>query len=343
MSQIKVLIVDDSVFVRKLLTEILDADPEIKVIGAANDPIVAKEMLKTMSPDVMTLDVEMPHLDGISFLEQLMRLKPMPVVMISTKTTKSADVTMRALALGAIDFIAKPSNYAFREIEAMADEIREKVKAAASANLQAKYTKTTQKIASTPITVKKDLLIAIGSSTGGVEALEVLLAGLPATMPPIVITQHMPPQFTSSLAKRLNSHLPLTVKEAIEGDKLKEGHVYIAPGGKHLIVKKTKTGFITALSDAEKVNAHRPSVDVLFNSVAESFGHNAVGVILTGMGSDGANGLKAMRDAGAHTIGQNQSTCVIYGMPKAAVAKGAVCQELPLSDIANKIIKYCEA
>ena len=342
MTPIKVLIVDDSVFIRKLLTEILQADPALHVVGAANDPIEAKEMMNTLNPDVLTLDVEMPHMDGVSFLEKIMRLKPMPVVMISSKTTESADVTLRSLALGAVDFITKPSNYAFKDIENMADVIREKVKHAARANIQTQRTKAPLRTVA-PIKIKQDIVVAIGSSTGGVEALESILKNLPATMPPILVTQHMPPHVTESLAKRLNALLPLTVVEAMDGDRLQPNHVYIAPGGRHLVVKKTKYDAIASLLDTEKVNAHRPSVDVMFQSVADVFGAKALGVILTGMGTDGALGLKAMRDKGAHTLGQNQSTCVIYGMPKAAMAAGGVCQELPLNDLAPKIMKYCEA
>jgi two-component system chemotaxis response regulator CheB len=342
MTPIKVLIVDDSVFIRKLLTEILQADPALHVVGAANDPIEAKEMMNTLNPDVLTLDVEMPHMDGVSFLEKIMRLKPMPVVMISSKTTESADVTLRSLALGAVDFITKPSNYAFKDIENMADLIREKVKNAAKANIHIQRTKAPTRTIS-PIRFKQDMIVAIGASTGGVEALETILKNLPATMPPILITQHMPPHFTQSLAKRLNALLPLTVIEAIDGDRLQNNHVYIAPGGRHLVVKKTKYDVIATLLNTDKVNGHRPSVDVMFNSVADVFGSKALGIILTGMGTDGAMGLKAMRDKGAHTLGQNQATCVIYGMPKAAVAAGGVCQELSLQDMPAKIMKYCEA
>ena len=342
MTPIKVLIVDDSVFIRKLLTEILQADPALHVVGAANDPIEAKEMMNTLNPDVLTLDVEMPHMDGVSFLEKIMRLKPMPVVMISSKTTESADVTLRSLALGAVDFITKPSNYAFKEIEEMADVIREKVKNAARANIQIQRTKT-KAGAVAPIKIKQNVVVAIGSSTGGVEALETIFKNLPATMPPILVTQHMPPHFTESLAKRLNALLPLTVVEAKDGDRLQPGYVYIAPGGRHLVVKKTKHDAIVSLLDTEKVNAHRPSVDVMFQSVADVFGSKALGIVLTGMGTDGAMGLKVMRDKGAHTLGQNQSSCVIYGMPKAAMAAGGVCQELALNDMAPKIMKYCEA
>lgn len=342
MTPIKVLIVDDSVFIRKLLTEILQADPALQVVGAANDPIEAKEMMNTLNPDVLTLDVEMPHMDGVSFLEKIMRLKPLPVVMISSKTTESADVTLRSLALGAVDFITKPSNFAFKEIENMADMIREKVKNAAKANLNIQRTKAPARTVA-PIAIKSDMIVAIGSSTGGVEALETILKNLPATMPPIVVTQHMPPYFTESLAKRLNALLPLTVVEAKDGDRLQAGYVYIAPGGRHLVVKGTKYNTLATLLDTEKVNSHRPSVDVMFQSVAEAFGSKAVGVILTGMGTDGAMGLKAMRDRGAQTLGQNQATCVIYGMPKAAMAAGGVCQELPLNDIAPKLMRYCES
>jgi two-component system chemotaxis response regulator CheB len=342
MTPIKVLIVDDSVFIRKLLTEILQADPALHVVGAANDPIEAKEMMNTLNPDVLTLDVEMPHMDGVSFLEKIMRLKPMPVVMISSKTTESADVTLRSLALGAVDFITKPSNYAFKEIEEMADVIREKVKNAARANIQTQRSKPPAR-AVAPITIKQNMVVAIGSSTGGVEALETIFKHLPAIMPPILVTQHMPPHFTESLAKRLNALLSLNVVEAKDGERLQPGYVYIAPGGRHLIVKKTKYDAIASLLDSEKVNAHRPSVDVMFQSVADVFGSKALGIILTGMGTDGAMGLKAMRDKGAHTLGQNQSSCVIYGMPKAAMAAGGVCQELALNDMAPKIMKYCEA
>jgi two-component system chemotaxis response regulator CheB len=266
----------------------------------------------------------------------------MPVVMISSKTTESADVTLRSLALGAVDFITKPSNYAFKEIEEMADVIREKVKNAARANIHIQRTKAPTRTIS-PIKIKQDIIVAIGASTGGVEALESILKSLPATMPPILITQHMPPHFTQSLAKRLNALLPLTVIEAIDGDRLQNNHVYIAPGGRHLVVKKTKYDVIATLLNTDKVNGHRPSVDVMFNSVADVFGSKALGIILTGMGTDGAMGLKAMRDKGAHTLGQNQSSCVIYGMPKAAMAAGGVCQELALNDMAPKIMKYCEA
>ncbi len=342
MTPIKVLIVDDSVFIRKLLTEILQADPALQVVGAANDPFEAKEMMNTLNPDVLTLDVEMPHMDGVSFLEKIMRLKPLPVVMISSKTTESADVTLRSLALGAVDFITKPSNFAFKEIENMADMIREKVKNAAKANLNIQRTKAPARTVA-PIAIKSDMIVAIGSSTGGVEALETILKNLPATMPPIVVTQHMPPYFTESLAKRLNALLPLTVVEAKDGDRLQAGYVYIAPGGRHLVLKGTKYNTLATLLDTEKVNSHRPSVDVMFQSVAEAFGSKAVGVILTGMGTDGAMGLKAMRDRGAQTLGQNQATCVIYGMPKAAMAAGGVCQELPLNDIAPKLMRYCES
>jgi two-component system chemotaxis response regulator CheB len=241
-----------------------------------------------------------------------------------------------------VDFITKPSNYAFKEIEEMADVIREKVKNAARANIQTQRSKPPAR-AVAPITIKQNMVVAIGSSTGGVEALETIFKHLPAIMPPILVTQHMPPYFTESLAKRLNALLPLNVVEAKDGERLQPGYVYIAPGGRHLIVKKTKYDAILSLLDTEKVNAHRPSVDVMFHSVADVFGSKALGVILTGMGTDGAMGLKVMRDKGAHTLGQNQSTCVIYGMPKAAVAAGAVCQELPLHALAPKIIKYCEA
>jgi two-component system chemotaxis response regulator CheB len=271
-----------------------------------------------------------------------MRLKPMPVVMISSKTTESADVTLRSLALGAVDFITKPSNYAFKEIEEMADVIREKVKNAARANIQTQRSKPPAR-AVAPITIKQNMVVAIGSSTGGVEALETIFKHLPAIMPPILVTQHMPPHFTESLAKRLNALLSLNVVEAKDGERLQPGYVYIAPGGRHLIVKKTKYDAIASLLDSEKVNAHRPSVDVMFQSVADVFGSKALGIILTGMGTDGAMGLKALRDKGAHTLGQNQSSCVIYGMPKAAMAAGGVCQELALNDMAPKIMKYCEA
>lgn len=340
---VRVLIVDDSALIRQLLTTLLSADPEIEVVGTADDPFVAREKIKALNPDVITLDVEMPHMDGITFLRKIMALRPMPVIMISTLTQAGADITLEALEIGAVDFIAKPSNDAAHALPALAGELQAKVKAAAR-------TKIATRAAMAPAPVRKAArsvrpngkIIAIGASTGGVEALKVVLMNMPSDCPPIVITQHMPPRFTAAFAQRLNRECPMTVSEAVDGDVLEQGHVYIAPGSHHLQLVKAATGYRCALDDGPAVTGHRPSVDVLFRSVARTVGRSAVGVILTGMGKDGADGLLELRKAGGLTIGQDEASSLIYGMPHVAFERGGVMRQCSLNHVADAILDACE-
>lgn len=329
MKRVRVLIVDDSPTIRSILTNTLSRDPEIEVVGVAGDPLEAREAIKQLNPDVITLDVEMPKMTGIEFLEKIMRLRPMPVIMVSTLTQAGAAISIEALEIGAFDCVGKPDF----------DGLAEKVKAAARARIRPL---TERK----PVERKKDYrasnkLLAIGSSTGGVEALLTVLTAFPENCPPTVITQHMPPTFTASFAARLDRVCAPRVEEATEGAPIMPGRIYLAPGGAtHLEV----TGGVQPrchLREAPHVNGHRPSVDVLFNSAAESYGRRAVGVILTGMGRDGAAGLKRMRDAGAATIGQDEATCIVYGMPKAAFELGAVERQVSLNGIAQAVLDIC--
>lgn len=329
MKRVRVLIVDDSPTIRSILTNTLSRDPEIEVVGVAGDPLEAREAIKQLNPDVITLDVEMPKMTGIEFLEKIMRLRPMPVIMVSTLTQAGAAISIEALEIGAFDCVGKPDF----------DGLAEKVKAAARARIRPL---TERK----PVERKKDYrasnkLLAIGSSTGGVEALLTVLTAFPENCPPTVITQHMPPTFTASFAARLDRVCAPKVEEATEGAPIMPGRIYLAPGGAtHLEV----TGGVQPrchLREAPHVNGHRPSVDVLFNSAAESYGRRAVGVILTGMGRDGAAGLKRMRDAGAATIGQDEATCIVYGMPKAAFELGAVERQVSLNGIAQAVLEMC--
>lgn len=337
---IRVLIIDDSALMRQLLTEILSADPAIQVVGTAPDPLIARERIKTLSPDVLTLDIEMPVMDGLSFLQKLMSLRPMPVVVVSTLTQKGADAAVRALELGAVDSVGKPLTDIRSGMAELSAELIAKVKSAAVARPRAR---TTAPATQRPLTVDPGLstagrIVAIGASTGGVEALQQIVARLPATAPAVVITQHMPAGFTSSFAKRLDSQCAVTVLEATDGRRVLPGHVYIAPGARHLEIVRTGAHYACRLHDGSPVSGHRPSVDVLFQSVASAVGRNAVGMILTGMGRDGADGLLAMRKAGAHTFGQSEASCLIYGMPKAAMQAGAVETELPLERLAEEIV-----
>jgi two-component system, chemotaxis family, protein-glutamate methylesterase/glutaminase len=347
---ITVLIVDDSALIRQMFREMLSSAPDIEVLDTAHDPIDAREKIKKLNPDVLTLDIEMPKMDGLSFLEKIMSLRPMPVIMASSLTQKGADATLRALELGAFDYVSKPiSNQTHDTIGALKDELIAKVRAAAAANVGKRVT---ARVAPSSIPTilpfhppsgRARHIIAIGASTGGVEALRDVFVRLPANSPPIVVTQHMPEAFTKSFAARLNTLSQVQVVEAANHMRLQEGHAYIAPGGEHhLKVVRVGIDYVCKLEAAPPVSSHRPSVDVLFHSVAEAVGSKAVGVILTGMGKDGAEGLKAMRDAGAYTIGQNQASCVVYGMPKVATQIGATLKELPLSDIAFDVLKHCE-
>lgn len=347
MKPITVLIVDDSAVIRRLFRELLEGIPDIKVLDTAKDAMDAREKIKQLNPDVLTLDIEMPGMDGISFLEKIMALRPMPVIMVSTLTQKGAAVTVRALAAGAVDYIAKPMGTVQADaLEAFRLELTSKIRTAAGANLIARRVSAPlvsgHVVSFNPSAKPERQLIAIGSSTGGVEALRDLFTVMPANVPPIVMTQHMPEQFTPSFAARLDSLSQVSVKEAAEGDVLMPGHAYLAPGNQHLTVKKAGSRLICHLDGNAAVSGHRPSVDVLFHSVAETVGASAVGVILTGMGKDGADGMLEMRKKGAYTIGQNQSSCVVYGMPKAANAAGAVVTELPLHGIVAHALSQCE-
>ncbi|MFO1436295.1 MAG: chemotaxis response regulator protein-glutamate methylesterase [Gammaproteobacteria bacterium] len=344
MAKIKVLVVDDSALVRSLLTQMLSSDPEIEVVGTASDPYAAREKIKQLNPDVLTLDVEMPRMDGITFLGNLMRLRPMPVVMVSTLTERGAEVALDALALGAVDIVTKPKVDIAHTLEGYTDEIVGKIKMAARVKVAG--VRAAQPRASAPAAVASksslsfkttDALIAIGASTGGTEAIKDVLIDLPGDCPGIVITQHIPPVFSASFAQRLNTLCALTVSEAVDGAQILRGHAFVAPGGRHLQVERDGARFVCRVTDGEAVNRHKPSVDVLFQSVAKNVGHNAIGVILTGMGNDGAAGLRAMRDAGSPTIAQDEKTSVVWGMPGEAVKHGAAEKVLPLHSIASEL------
>lgn len=333
-----VLVVDDSATMRGLLGAALKRDPEIEVLGFANDPIEARELIKKLNPDVVTLDIEMPHMNGIEFLEKIMRLRPTPVVMVSTLTQKGADITIEALELGAVDCIGKPVGGVTAQ-EAFA-ELTTKVKAAARARVKPYSGPVAPVERDQGYRAANDVILAVGSSTGGVEALMTILANFPDSCPPTVVTQHMPATFTKSFAARLDRISGATVTEAQEGDRLSPGHVYIAPGGDaHMEITGGST---IRLRHGEPVNGHRPSVDVLFESVAR-LNRPCVGAILTGMGRDGAQGLLSMKRAGARTLGQDESSCVVYGMPKAAFEIGAVDRQVGLSRIGPALLQMCAA
>ncbi|MHA6721134.1 protein-glutamate methylesterase/protein-glutamine glutaminase [Sphingomonas sp. RS6] len=338
MNRVRTLIVDDSASMRATLKRMLSADPEIEVVGAAPEPFAARDMIKALNPDVLTLDVEMPGMDGLSFLERIMRLRPMPVVMCSTLTARGAEVTIEALRLGAVDYVTKPSGTP-EDIERDAHLLCEKVKTAARSVARA----GPQRLPAQPSVGSgggSGKLIAIGSSTGGVEALFSVLPSLPEDCPPVLIVQHMPATFTKSFSSRLDAECRVKVVEATDGDQIMPGTVYIAPGGDmHMELSGGINGRIRLLH-GDPVTGHRPSVDVLFHSVAK-LGPAAVGAILTGMGSDGAQGLLAMRRAGARTLGQSRETCVVWGMPRAAKELGAVEREVGLSAIPEALLKAC--
>ena len=341
---IKVLIVDDSALMRALLTEIIGGAPDLEVVGAAPDPIAARDMIKVLNPDVLTLDVEMPKMDGLEFLGRLMKLRPMPVVMISALTAKGSEVTLQALELGAVDFVAKPRAENVSLLQDYTEEIRDKIRAAKGAHLRrppsAAAAPAQRMAAPTGLTsrVLSERLIAIGASTGGTEAIKEVLMRLPAEVPGIVMVQHMQETFTPSFAKRLDGLSALRVIEAQGGERIMPGHAYLAPGHSHMTVKRVGTSWVTELNQADPVNRHRPAVDVLFNSVANEVGKNAIGVILTGMGKDGAQGMLAMRQAGAWNIGQDQESCVVYGMPREAAQVGAVDEVVSLNNVAPRVM-----
>ncbi|THB72406.1 MAG: chemotaxis response regulator protein-glutamate methylesterase [Gammaproteobacteria bacterium] len=353
MNKLKVLIVDDSALIRQLLTEILGSDPGIEVVGAAADPYIARDKIKELNPDVLTLDVEMPRMDGISFLRNLMRLRPMPVVMISTLTQQGADTTLEALSLGAIDFVAKPKVDVVEKLSDYSQEIIEKVKVAGKAKVRplveraaAKVSAVEQKLSADDVMGKAawtgkikttEKIIAIGASTGGTEAIREVLEQFPADSPAVVITQHIPPTFSESFANRLNNTCAITVVHATDGQPIIPGHAYVAPGGMHLMITRSGARYYCKLSDAAPVNRHKPSVDVMFRSVLQSVGPNAIAAILTGMGDDGAKSMKELRDLGVHTIAQDEKTSVVWGMPGEAVKIGAVEHVESLDNIAKTI------
>ncbi len=352
MKKIRVLVVDDSALVRSLLTEIINRQPDMQCIGAANDPLIAREMIRDLDPDVITLDVEMPRMDGIDFLGRLMRLRPMPVVMISTMTAQGAEVTLRALELGAVDFVAKPRIGLANGLRDLASEIVDKVRVAAVAKFRrpllpavsapgAAVVPPSSTVRSTNALIGRvstEKMICIGASTGGTEAIKEILVCMPADSPAIVITQHMPPGFTTSFAARLNSLCQITVKEAAHGERILPGHAYIAPGGKQFRINRSGANYVAVVEDAEPVNRHRPSVEVLFLSCAEMVGRNAYGIMLTGMGNDGARAMREMRDKGSYNYVQDEASCVVFGMPREAIAHGAADEVLPLDKIAPALL-----
>mgnify|MGYP000859452378 CR=1 FL=1 len=349
---IKVLVVDDSAVMRGVLSEVINSAPDLEVVGAAPDPIAAREMIKTLSPDVLTLDIEMPRMDGLDFLARLMRLRPMPVVMISSLTQRGSEATLQALELGAVDFVAKPRLDSMAGIEAYRVEICDKVRAAYSARprVPLKGADASKPLLREPLGVigsnssglsertLNERLVLIGASTGGTEAIKEVLCSLPEQMPGILLVQHMPEMFTASFAKRLDGLCRLRVKEATHGEKVVAGTAYLAPGHSHLSVRRVPGGYQCELAQSEPVNRHRPAVDVLFHSAATQVGANGVGVILTGMGKDGAQGMLAMHQAGAWTIGQDQESCVVYGMPREAAVVGALDEVAPLKEIGQRVL-----
>jgi two-component system chemotaxis response regulator CheB len=352
MPKTRVLVVDDSALVRSLLTEIINRQPDMQCVGAAADPLVAREMIRALDPDVITLDVEMPHMDGIDFLAKLMRLRPTPVVMVSTLTERGADVTLRALELGAIDFVAKPKLGVADGLRLLSEDITDKVRIAAMAQVfrrvgrdlagsessAAYVARPTGPVASLG-RLSTEKIIFIGASTGGTEATKEVLMALPADAPAVMIVQHMPSGFTKSYAARLDGLCKIGVKEASDGERVLPGHAYIAPGGLHLSVERSGASYIARVRDGEAVNRHRPSVEVLFLSAARAVGPNALGVMLTGMGADGSKAMKELRDAGSWNVVQDEATCVVFGMPKEAIAAGAANEVLPLNAIAPRLLE----
>jgi two-component system chemotaxis response regulator CheB len=345
--KVKVLIVDDSALVRDILSKGLGGDAGIEVVGTAPDVYVARDMIVRLRPDVLTLDVEMPKMDGIEFLRKLMPQYPIPVVVVSSLTQKGKDITMQALEFGAVDYVAKPMANLSEGLNAMMMELRTKIKIASTANVShwknKKFDDVQTKITgSQALSESTDKLIAIGASTGGTEAIRKVISVLPPNTPGVVIVQHMPKGFTQTFAERMNQVSLMTVKEAKEGDRVLNGRILIAPGDYHIAIERSGGQYIIRTNQNDKVNGHRPSVDVLFLSVAKNVGPNAYGIILTGMGADGAKGLKAMKEQGAKTFGQDQATSVVYGMPKVAFELGAVDFQLPLDQISKRLISQIE-
>ncbi|WP_297503783.1 chemotaxis response regulator protein-glutamate methylesterase [Ferrovum sp.] len=339
--KIRVLIIDDSALIRAILTEVVNSFPDLEAVGAAAHPLQARDMIKALNPDVLTLDVEMPKMDGLTFLERLMRLRPMPVLMISSLTERGSEVALNALELGAVDFIAKPKLDVASGLQGYAEDIASKIRMAfhsrASNHLQGESRVSPVCHSGKFSTIEK--IVLVGSSTGGTEALKVFLEPMPTDAPAILIAQHMPEAFTKSFAVRLNGLCRMNVKEAEDGERVLPGHVYVAPGHSHLRVARNGVGYMLRLGGDAPVNHHRPSVDVLFQSAVQSVGANGLVVMLTGMGRDGAQGMLQMRQTGAYTIAQDEATSVVYGMPRAAVEVGAVDEILPLGAIAGRVLE----
>lgn len=342
MAKIKVLCIDDSALIRDLLSEIINSHDDLEVVAVAQDPLVARDLIKQYNPDVLTLDVEMPRMTGLEFLERLMRLRPMPVLMVSSLTSAGSEVTLRALELGAIDFLEKPALGIRAGMMEYSDLIAEKIRTAARARVASPRTSEPRPRIAAPLH-SSEKIVLIGASTGGTEAVRQVLEPLPENSPAILITQHMPGGFTRSFAERLNRLCRITVKEAEHGERVIPGHAYIAPGEAHLRLGRSGSNYMVQLDDGPPVNRHRPSVDVLFESAAKAGGKNTVGVILTGMGRDGAAGLVALRESGAPTIAQDEASCVVFGMPREAIALGGAAEVLPLDDIAARIMALTEA
>ena len=354
--KIRVIVVDDSALVRSLLAEIINRQHDMECIGTANDPLIAREMIRETNPDVITLDVEMPRMDGIDFLGRLMRLRPMPVVMISTLTERGAEVTMRALELGAVDFVAKPRVGLSSGLTELATQIVDKIRVAAVAHVRRAPARNPaapvhpagaagSAAAAVPVSsatllgrVSTEKLICIGASTGGTEAIREVLVQMPADSPAIVITQHMPPGFTTSFAARLNGLCKITVKEAVHGERILPGHAYIAPGGTQFQVARSGATYVAVVDDGPPVNRHKPSVEVLFKSAAAVVGRNAYGIMLTGMGNDGAAAMREMKNAGSYNYVQDEASCIVFGMPREAIAHGAADEVRPLMQIAPALI-----
>lgn len=351
-NKIRVLVVDDSALMRKMLTVLLERDPQIEVVGVAPDPFFARDKIKALNPDVLTLDVEMPRMDGLTFLEKLMRGHPMPVVMVSSLTEVGCETTLRALELGAVDFIAKPNVDLRERMDEIAEEIIAKVRTASSARVVPRERREPTTV-SPALGIRSpghgamirttDRIIVVGASTGGTEALKDFLATLPADAPGVVIVQHMPEKFTRSFAERCDQLCTIRVKEAADGDRVLPGHALIAPGAFHMALRRNGAQYFVNVYSGPPVNRHRPSVDVLFDSAAECAGRNAVGVIMTGMGTDGARGLLRMKQAGARTIAQDEASCVVFGMPKEAIALGAADHILSLRLISHKALELAAA
>ena len=340
--KIRVLIIDDSALIRSVLKEVINSFPDLEAIGAAANPLQAREMIKSLNPDVLTLDVEMPEMDGLTFLEKLMRLRPMPVLMISSLTQQGSEAALRALELGAVDFLPKPKLGIVQGIQEYADEIAEKIRLAYQTKVRPRAAEAPRPAAPLPAlgsrTSAAEKIIAVGSSTGGTEAIREFLIRMPPDAPPILIAQHMPAAFTKSFASRLNDLCRIRVTEAEGNERVLAGHAYIAPGHSHLLLKRSGPNYMTELSQAAPVGHHRPSVEVLFRSVAQAAGKNAIGVMLTGMGKDGAIAMLEMRQAGAYNLAQDEASCVVFGMPREAIAIGAVDEVAPIQEMAQRVL-----